>query len=107
MGLEIVTGFPDGSVVEESAGQCRRWGLEPWFGKIPWRRKWQPTPAFLRGESHGQRSVAGYSPWGCTALDTPEHANLAHSASCVILEKHLFQAQFFLSALGYLETSSP
>ena len=33
--------------------------------KIPWRRKWQPTPVFLPGEFHGQRSLAGYSPWGC------------------------------------------
>ena len=36
----------------------------PGFGKIPWTRKWQPTPAFLTGESHGQKSGAGYSPWG-------------------------------------------
>ena len=36
----------------------------PWIGKIPWRRKWQSTPVFLPGESHGQRSLAGYSPWG-------------------------------------------
>ena len=34
-----------------------------WVGKIPWRRKWQPTLVFLPGESHGQRSLAGYSPW--------------------------------------------
>ena len=34
----------------------------PWVGKIPWRRAWQPTPVFLPGESHGQRSLAGYSP---------------------------------------------
>ena len=37
-----------------------------------WRRKWQPTPIFLPGESHGQRSLAGYSPWGCKELDTNE-----------------------------------
>ena len=37
---------------------------ETWVGKILWRRKWQPTPVFLPGESHGQRSLAGYSPWG-------------------------------------------
>ena len=41
--------------------QCRR----PWVGKIPWRRAWQLTPVFMPGESHGQRSLAGYSPWGC------------------------------------------
>ena len=36
----------------------------PWIGKIPWRRKWKPTLVFLPGESHGQRSLAAYSPWG-------------------------------------------
>ena len=49
---------------KESAFQCRRRGFNPWVGKIPWRRKWQPTPVFLPGESHGQRSLVGYSPWG-------------------------------------------
>ena len=43
--------------------QCRRSGFDPWVGKIPWRRKWQPTPIFLPGESHGQRSLMGYSSW--------------------------------------------
>jgi len=38
--------------------------FDPWVRKTPWRRKWQPTPVFLPGESHGQRSLAGYSPWG-------------------------------------------
>ena len=45
--------------------QFGRPGFSPWIGKIPWRRKWLPTPVFLPGESHGQRSLAGYSPWGC------------------------------------------
>ena len=49
---------------KESACQCRRHRFHFWVGKIPWRRKWQPTPVFLPGESHGQRSLAGYSPWG-------------------------------------------
>ena len=43
---------------------------ETWVGKIPWRRKWQPTPVYLPGESHGQRSLAGYSPWGHKVSDT-------------------------------------
>jgi len=49
---------------KESACQCRghrRRRFDPWIGKIPWRRKWQPTPMFLPGESHGQRSLVGYS----------------------------------------------
>ena len=49
---------------EESAYQSRRLRFIPWVKKIPWRREWQPTPVFLPGKSHGQRSLAGYSPWG-------------------------------------------
>ena len=46
--------------------------ISSWVGKIPWRRAWQPTPVFLPGESHGQRSLVGYSPWGCKESDTTE-----------------------------------
>ena len=46
--------------------------FDPWVGKIPWRRKWQLPLIFLPGESHGQRSLAGYSAWGRTELDTTE-----------------------------------
>ena len=49
---------------KESACQYRRHKFHPWVRKIPWRRKWQPTPIFLSGKSHGQRSMADYSPWG-------------------------------------------
>ena len=45
-----------------NAGRCKRCGFDPWVGKIPWRRAWQPTPVFLPGESHGQRSLLGYGP---------------------------------------------
>ena len=51
----------------------------PWVRKIPWRREWQPTPIFLPGESHGQRSLAGYSPWGHRELDTTERLTLSLS----------------------------
>jgi len=44
-----------------SAGNVRDNGFNPWVRKIPWRMAWQPTPVFLPGESHGQRSLAGYS----------------------------------------------
>ena len=53
---------------KESTCQCRRCGFDCWVGKIPWRRKWLPTPVFLPAKSHGQRSLAGYSPWGCKIL---------------------------------------
>ena len=52
--------------------QCRRPGFDPWVGKIPWRRKWQPTPVLLPGESHGQRSLVGYSPRSRKELDMTE-----------------------------------
>ena len=51
--------------------QCRRCRFDPWVGKIPLRRAW-PTPVFLPGESHRQRSMEGYSPWGCKESDTTE-----------------------------------
>ena len=43
--------------------RCNRHGFNPWVGEIPWSRKWLPTPVFLPGKSHGQRSLAGYSPY--------------------------------------------
>ena len=49
-----------------------------WVEKIPWSRKWQPTPVFLSRESHGQRSLAGYSPWGYKDLDTTEVTACTH-----------------------------
>ena len=58
-----------------SARKCRRvkrLGFTSWVRKIPWRRKWQPTPVFLPGKSHGQRSLIGYSPWGHKQSDTTE-----------------------------------
>ena len=54
-----VKSFPGGASGQESACQCgrlKRCGFDPWVGKIPWRRAWQPTPVFLSGESHGQRN---------------------------------------------------
>ena len=68
-------GFPGSASDKESTCRCRRHKRQefnPWVRKIPWRRAWQPTSVFLPGESHGQRSLAGYSPWGHTELDTTE-----------------------------------
>ena len=61
-----VLGFPRGASAKEPTYECRgpeRCGFDPWTGKIPWRRAWQPTPVFLPRESHGQRQLVG-SPWG-------------------------------------------
>ena len=56
-----------------------RCGFDPWVGKIPWRREWQPTPVFLPRESHGQMRLAGYRLWGPKeSSDTPEQLCTAH-----------------------------
>ena len=63
--LQFFMSFPGGTSDKEPACKCRRCkrnGFDPWVGKIPWRRAWQPTPVFLPGESHGQRSLVGYNP---------------------------------------------
>ena len=60
---------------KESACQfrkCKRHGFDPWVGKIPWFKEWKPTPVFLAGKFHRQRSRVGYSPWGQKKLDTAE-----------------------------------
>ena len=59
-------GFPVSASCKESACQCRgckKYGFYPWVRKVPWGRKWQPTPVFLLGKFHGQRILVGYSPW--------------------------------------------
>ena len=71
--LEVSMGFPGGSEVKASAWNVGDPGSIPGLGKIPWRRKWQPTPVLLPGESHGGRSLGGYSPWGHKESDTTEH----------------------------------
>ena len=72
--LSLTEGLRQWLSSKESACQCRRHGFNPWVGKIPWRRKWQPTPVFLSKKSHGQRSPVGYSPLGCKESDTTEDA---------------------------------
>jgi len=61
-GIILYVGLPRRLSSKESACQCKKCELNPWIGKIPWRRKWQLTPAFSPGKFHGQRSLAGYSP---------------------------------------------
>ena len=62
---KVKIGFLSGASGKEPASQCRRHerhGFNPWIGKIPWRRAWQPTPVFLPEKSHGQRRLLGYRP---------------------------------------------
>ena len=76
--------FPGGSDGKRTHLQCRRPRFDPWVGKIPWRRKLQPTQVLLPGESHGLRSLLGYSK-----LDTTERQTLVLSSK---LKRQLFSA---------------
>ena len=87
----VTKGFPSGSAGKEPACQCRRCkrrGFNPWVRKIPWRKKWQPTPVFLPGKFHGQRSLVGYIPWGRKESDATEcrhtYLSIKHSINLSI-----------------------
>ena len=67
-------------MVRESSYQCRRYGFNPYITKIPWRRKWQPTPVFSPGKFHGQRRLVGYSAWG--------HKRVRHNLVTKQLKQH-------------------
>ena len=67
----VYSGLPGAQMVKNLPA-CRSSGFDPWVRKIPWRRKGLPTPVFLPGEFHGQRSLVGYSPQVCKGLDTVE-----------------------------------
>ena len=72
----FIRGLPRRLRDEESTCPCRRWGFNPWLGKTPWRRKGPLTPVFLLGQSHGQRSLTIYSPWGRKESDTTERLSM-------------------------------
>ena len=72
------SGLPKWLSGKESTCQYRKLGFDPWIEEIPWRRKQQPTPVFLSEKSHGQRSLAGYSPWCCKEFYTTEQLS-AHT----------------------------
>jgi len=95
--------------VRESACQRKRHkrhGFDPWVGKIPWRRKWQPTPVFLPGESHGQRILADCSPWGHRVGHGSTHTHIVYRVfvlSVLYIAVSIGQSQppsVFFSILG-------
>ena len=57
--------------------------FDPWVGKIPWRREWQPSSVLLPGKSHGRRSLVGCSPWDCEESDTTERLHFHFSLACI------------------------
>ena len=77
--------FPGGPSGKESACRCRRHKrprFNLWVRKIPWSGAWQPTPVFLPGESHGQRSLTTYSPQGWEESDTTERLTKTLCSQC-------------------------
>ena len=82
----VFLGFPGGSNLPLMG---KRPGFDPWVGKIPWSRAWQSTPVFLPGESHGRRSLVGYSPQGRKESDTTEWLHFtSHSSTMPGTAKH-------------------
>ena len=92
--LYHIEGFPGGSEDKTSACNAGDPGLIPTrVRKIPWRRKWQPTPVLLPGKSHGLRSLVGYSPWGRKESDTTETLHF-HFIPYIIFEIFAFPGYF-------------
>ena len=80
MGIITVPRLPRWLGSKEPACQCRRHGFDSWVGKMPWRREWLPTPVFLPEDSHGQRSLAGYSLGGSKRV---RHDGVANHQQCL------------------------
>ena len=97
--------FPGGSGGKEPTCQCRRCkrcGFDPWVWKIPWRGKWLPTPVFVPGDSHGQRSLKGYRPRGCKELDTTENLSTDEPQEVPVTEAQLWTLNVFVSSVYLL-----
>ena len=72
-------GFPGYLDDKESALNAGDLSSIPGLGRFHWRRKWRPTPVFLPGKSHGQRSLVAYSPWSCKELDMTQGLTHTHT----------------------------
>ena len=104
--------FPSGPAVKNLPAVQER--QETWVRKIPWRRAWQPTVVFLLWESHGQRNLAGCSPWGLKESDTAERLSTHHrqelAAQVLLLEEagvrklYLLKLSTGVNKLCYLHT---
>ena len=86
-----------------NAGDARDVGTVPGFSKIPWRRTWEPTPVFLPGKFHGQRSLSGHSPWGSKESEAPEyththtHTHTLYYDSPQCIYNYLISVVFFIN----------
>ena len=94
--VNVSSDVPGGSDGKESACSAGNLGMMPGWGRSPGGRAWRPTPVFLPGEFHGQRSLAVYSPWGCKESDTTEKLMHTHQAPG-------FQFLHILSNISYFQ----
>ena len=102
----VLVRLPIWRCIKESACQWRRrrrLGFDPWVGRVPWSRIWQPITVFLPRKFHGQRSLASYSPWGHKELDTSERLSNEH---CVLLTPLLLKPHIWEN-LGMKSKLSP
>ena len=76
-------------------------GFDPCIEKTPWRRAWKPTPVFLPGESLGQRSLVGYSSWGCKESDTTKAQTHAYCVSSLLCAGFCEQRLLSLWCAGF------
>ena len=83
LSINITQGLPRWFSGKESVCQCWRCSFNPCIGTFPWRRKYQCTPVFLPWKSHGQRSMAGYSPWGRKESGMTETTQQQHRIMCI------------------------
>ena len=91
--LQSQRGLPGGTSGKERTCQCRRLKgclFNPWVGKIPWNRKWQPPPVFLPGKFHGQRSLIGYGPWACKESGMTEYTQHTQNHNLSFPSKSIF-----------------
>ena len=100
-------GFPRWLSSKEPACECKRRGFDPWVRKIPWRRKWQLTPVFLPGKSHGQRSLAGYSPRGCKRVGHDSVTKQQQEEIPRFVNPSVIHLHFYFNWLTIISTTKP
>ena len=100
-------GFPRWLSAKASACRCRRPGFDPWIGKIPWRRTWQPTPVFLPGESHGQRGAWWATVHGVAksrqdwvTKPPPLPVTVFRAAAVLVLRRHISPSSVLAGGWG-------
>ena len=104
-------GFPGGTSGKKknlsAKARDMRHKFDPWVGKIPWRKEWQPTPVFLPGEFHEQRRLVGYSPWGHEESDTTEYTYMHGTLSPIEITDTLHLILKLLQIVGFMEVIRP